>query len=150
MSTELDLPGTTYRYGVHRSLSPTELFFYVAVEEACKQLGVEDIEAVVAILCGQNWIPTRSKPMGATKGTSVASLVSRTFLDYDLKRKILPTLTNGSVRKLKVIMVRNIGTFIGRTVPVVGWVVVAHDVAMISVKSVQHYNRLVTPEDRIF
>lgn len=47
-------------------------------------------------------------------------------------------------------MVRNIGTFIGRTVPVVGWVVVAHDVAMISVKSIQHYNRLVTPEDRIF
>jgi hypothetical protein len=117
---------------------------------AGKQLGVDDIEAVVAILCGQDWIPTRTKPMGTTKGTSIASLVSRSLLNYDLKRKILPTLTNASVRKLKVILVRNIGTFVGRTVPVVGWVIVAHDVVTISIKSVQHYNRLVKPEDRIF
>nr|WP_245643802.1 hypothetical protein [Paraburkholderia oxyphila] len=104
----------------------------------------------MAILCGQNWIPTRAKPNGVTKGTSVASLVSRKLLNYDLKRKILPTLTNASVKKLKVMMVRNVGTFVGRTVPVVGWAIVSHDVVMIGINSVQHYNRLVKREDRVF
>ncbi|QBR00309.1 STM2901 family protein [Paraburkholderia pallida] len=150
MSTDNAVSANVYQFGVHQNLSPSELFFYVAVEETCKQLGVDDVEAVVAILCGQNWISTRAKPNGATKGTSVASLVSRKLLNYDLKRKILPTLTNASVKKLKVMMVRNVGTFVGRTVPVVGWVIVSHDVAMIGINTVRHYNRLVKREDRVF
>jgi hypothetical protein len=139
-----------YRYGVHQNLTPAQLFFYVAVEETCEQLGVTDIEAVAAVLAGQNWLPTRTKPMGTTKGTSVASIVSRALLDYDLKRRILPTVTNMSVRKLKVLMVRNLGVFVGRTIPLVGWGILAHDVAVISARSIMHYNRLVKQQDRIF
>lgn len=142
--------GNLYRYGIHQNLPPAQLFFYVSLEEACNQLGVSDIEAVAAILAGQNWIPTRTKPLGTTKGTSVASIVSRALLDYDLKRKILPTVTNMSVRRLKVLMVRNLGVFVGRSIPLVGWGILAHDVGIISVRSVMHYNRLVKPEDRIF
>lgn len=47
-------------------------------------------------------------------------------------------------------MTRNIGKFVGRAVPVVGWAMAAHDAATISIRSVRHYNRLVKQEDRIF
>ncbi|MCA7923084.1 hypothetical protein LGM35_11385 [Burkholderia cenocepacia] len=140
----------TYAFGAHRDLTPMELFFLVFIDETCKELGVDDVAAVVAIVAGQNWMPTRAKPFGTTPGTSVASILSRKYLDYDLKKKILPTLTNASVKRLKFILVRNIGVFVGRAVPVVGWVIAAKDVTMISVRSVSRYNALVKPEDKVF
>ncbi|KVK77535.1 hypothetical protein WS90_23405 [Burkholderia cepacia] len=140
----------TYSFGTHRDLTPMELFFLVFIDETCKELGVDDVAAVVAIVAGQNWMPTRAKPFGTTPGTSVASILSRKYLDYDLKRKILPTLTNASVKRLKFILVRNIGVFVGRAVPVVGWVIAAKDVTMISIRSVSRYNALVKPEDKVF
>ncbi|WP_175776690.1 STM2901 family protein [Burkholderia anthina] len=140
----------TYDFGTHRDLTPMELFFLVFIDETCKKLGVDDVAAVVAIAAGQNWIPTRAKPFGTTPGTSVASILSRKYLDYDLKKKILPTLTNASVKRLRFILVRNIGVFVGRAVPVVGWVVAANDVTMISIHSVARYNALVKPEDKVF
>lgn len=127
-----------------------ELFFLIFIDETCKELGVDDVAAVVAIVAGQNWMPTRAKPFGTTPGTSVASILSRKYLDYDLKKKILPTLTNASVKRLKFILVRNIGVFVGRAVPVVGWVIAAKDVTMISIRSVSRYNALVKPEDKVF
>ncbi|WP_061172885.1 STM2901 family protein [Caballeronia pedi] len=139
----------TYGYGMHRNLTPSELLFLIAVDETCDELGVNDAVAVASILAGQNWLPTRVKPMGATPGTSVASKLSRRFLDYDIKWKILPTVTNGSVKQLKFLMARNIGKFVGRTVPVVGWAIAAHDAMAIGINSVRHYNRLVKQEDRI-
>ncbi|KVH30731.1 STM2901 family protein [Burkholderia cepacia] len=140
----------TYSFGTHRDLTPMELFFLAFIDETCKELGVDDVAAVVAIVAGQNWMPTRAKPFGTTPGTSVASILSRKYLDYDLKRKILPTLTNASVKRLKFILVRNIGVFVGRAVPVVGWVIAAKDVTMISIRSVSRYNALVKPEDKVF
>lgn len=140
----------TYSFGTHRDLTPMELFFLVFIDETCKELGVDDVAAVVAIVAGQNWMPTRAKPFGTTPGTSVASILSRKYLDYDLKKKILPTLTNASVKRLKFILVRNIGVFVGRAVPVVGWVIAAKDVTMISIRSVSRYNALVKPEDKVF
>jgi hypothetical protein len=101
----------TYDFGTHRDLTPMELFFLVFIDETCRELGVDDVAAVVAIVTGQNWMPTRAKPFGTTPGTSVASILSRKYLDYDLKKKILPTLTNASVKRLKFILVRNIGVF---------------------------------------
>ncbi|MET3214591.1 UNVERIFIED_ORG: hypothetical protein ABIC48_002335 [Burkholderia territorii] len=127
-----------------------ELFFLVFIDETCKELGVDDVAAVVAIVAGQNWMPTRAKPFCTTPGTSVASILSRKYLDYDLKKKILPTLTNASVKRLKFILVRNIGVFVGRAVPVVGWVIAAKDVTTISIRSVSRYNALVKPEDKVF
>ncbi|OED09245.1 STM2901 family protein [Burkholderia sp. A2] len=140
----------TYAFGTHRDLTPMELFFLVFIDETCKELGVDDVAAVVAIVAGQNWMPTRAKPFGTTPGTSVASILSRKYLDYDLKKKILPTLTNASVKRLKFILVRNIGVFVGRAVPVVGWVIAAKDVTTISIRSVSRYNALVKPEDKVF
>ncbi|MDN7429532.1 STM2901 family protein [Burkholderia sp. AU45388] len=140
----------TYAFGTHRDRTPMELFFLVFIDETCKELGVDDVAAVVAIVAGQNWMPTRAKPFGTTPGTSVASILSRKYLDYDLKKKILPTLTNASVKRLKFILVRNIGIFVGRAVPVVGWVIAAKDVTMISIRSVSRYNALVKPEDKVF
>ncbi|RQV12368.1 hypothetical protein DF018_35825 [Burkholderia cenocepacia] len=140
----------TYAFGTHRDLTPMELFFLIFIDETCKELGVDDVAAVVAIVAGQNWMPTRAKPFGTTPGTSVASILSRKYLDYDLKKKILPTLTNASVKRLKFILVRNIGVFVGRAVPVVGWVIAAKDVTMISIRSVLRYNALVKPEDKVF
>jgi hypothetical protein len=140
----------TYQYGIHQGLTQTELFFLIAVDETCDELGVNDAVAVATILAGQNWLPTRAKPMGATPGTSIASKLSRRFLDHDIKWKILPTVTNGSVKRLKILMTRNIGKFVGRAVPVVGWIIAARDVVTISNNSVRHYNRLVKEEDRIF
>ncbi|EDT44071.1 STM2901 family protein [Burkholderia ambifaria] len=140
----------TYDFGTHRDLTPMELFFLVFIDETCKELGVDDVAAVVAIVAGQNWMPTRAKPFGTTPGTSVASILSRKYLDYDLKKKILPTLTNASVKRLKFILVRNIGVFVGRAVPVVGWVIAANNVTTISIRSVSRYNALVKPEDKVF
>ncbi|WP_414142871.1 STM2901 family protein [Burkholderia cepacia] len=144
------MTNNTYSFGTHRDLTPMELFFLVFIDETCKELGVDDVAAVVAIVAGQNWMPTRAKPFGTTPGTSVASILSRKYLDYDLKKKILPTLTNASVKRLKFILVRNIGVFVGRAVPVVGWVIAAKDVTMISIRSVSRYNALVKPEDKVF
>lgn len=140
----------TYDFGTHRDLTPMELFFLVFIDETCRELGVDDVAAVVAIVTGQNWMPTRAKPFGTTPGTSVASISSRKYLDYDLKKKILPTLTNASVKRLKFILVRNIGVFVGRAVPVVGWVIAANNVTTISIRSVSRYNALVKPEDKVF
>lgn len=140
----------TYDFGTHRDLTPMELFFLVFIDETCRELGVDDVAAVVAIVTGQNWMPTRAKPFGTTPGTSVASILSRKYLDYDLKKKILPTLTNASVKRLKFILVRTIGVFVGRAVPVVGWVIAANNVTTISIRSVSRYNALVKPEDKVF
>jgi hypothetical protein len=139
----------TYNYEGHKGLTSQGLFFCVMVEETCKALGVEDIAGLIAILAGQPLLPTRGKFGGATKGTSIASRVSRALFDYDFERNILPTLTNKSILKLRFRMVNNLGVFIGRWTPMVGWAVTAYDVVKISVLTILHYNQLVKPEDQI-
>ena len=139
----------TYNYEQHKNLTPQALFFCVMAEETCKALGVEDIAAVIAILAGQPVLPTRGKFGGATKGTSIASKVSRALFDNDFERNILPTLTNQSILTLRFRMVNNLGVFIGRWTPMVGWAIAAYDVVKISVLTILHYNQLVKPEDQI-
>lgn len=99
----------TYSFGLHTQLSPNELLFYVFIDETCKEFGVDDVSAAAAALTGRNRIPTRTKPSGATKQTSVASIVGRRSLNCDLKRKILPTLNNQSIKALNTLMTKNIG-----------------------------------------
>lgn len=139
----------TYNYEEHKNLTPQGLFFCVMVEETCKALGVEDIAAVIAILAGQPVLSTRGKFGGATRGTSIASKVSRALFDYDFERNILPTLTNKSILTLRLRMVNNLGVFIGRGTPVVGWAVTLYDAVKISVLTILHYNQLVKPEDQL-
>ena len=138
-----------YHYKDLTNLSSTELFFWIAVDKTMEQLGVSDIAAVFAILAGQPIIPTRVKPRGATKNTSVASIISRRFLQNEMRVR-LPTFTNVSLRTLRPAMTNNLGAFVGRTVPVVGWVILAYDVTQIMKKTVITYNLLVMPEDRLF
>ncbi len=128
---------------------PNELLFYVFIDETCKEFGVDDVSAAAAVLAGQNWIPTRAKPRGATKGTSLASIMGRRYLNYDLKRKILPTVTNESLKTLRILMTKNIGKCVGRALPLVGYAVSAHNVASIKSRSVANYNRRVRTEDKV-
>jgi hypothetical protein len=96
------------------------------------------------------FLPTKRKPKGAAIGTSTASRVARRYLDFKIEKDILTTLTLGSVRRLKIVWTRNIGVFVGRAVPIVGEVILAYDVSVISYRSAVHYNhQLVNPEDRL-
>ncbi len=120
------MSGNTYAYGIHRNLTPPELFFLVFLDETSKQLGFDDLVATAAIIVGWPFLPTRRKPLGTTKGTSIASRIARKHLDFEIKQRILPTLTLQSVKKLRVLYTNNIGVFAGRATPVIGEVILAY------------------------
>jgi len=138
-----------YQYNHLTDLSCAELFFWIAVDKTMEQLGVSDVAAVAAVLAGQPVVPTRVKPRGTTKNTSVASIFSRRMLQTQMKWR-LPTFTNASLRTLRPVMTNNLGAFVGRTVPVVGWVFLGYDVVQIMRKTTITYNGLVRVEDRVF
>ncbi|WP_322046289.1 STM2901 family protein [Paraburkholderia sp. J67] len=140
---------TRYTYGERKNLTPQGLFFCVMVEEAVKALDIQQIGSVVAILAGQPFLPTRGKFGDATKGTSIASRVSRALFDYNFERQILPTLTNKSLLNMKFRMVNSLGVFIGRWTPYIGWAITVYDVVKIATLTVLHYNQLARPEDQI-
>ncbi|WP_260858850.1 STM2901 family protein [Paraburkholderia sp. BCC1885] len=140
----------TYWYSGHRDLSPVELFFFIAAQETCEQLGIDDIEGVILVLSGWPMLPTRGKFAGATKGTSVASVMSRSLFRFEFRRRLLPTLTLASIKSLRIILTRKLSVFIGRAVPGLGWVLLSRDAFMIVYHTVLKYNRLVKPEDRVF
>ncbi|MDA8445636.1 STM2901 family protein [Paracidovorax valerianellae] len=139
-----------YSFGIHEQLEPQELFFLVFVDTAAKHFGVEDIAALGAVVAGYPLLPTRTKFNGATRGTSIASVVARKALPFKLKYQILPTVTLKSMASLKILFVRNIGAFVGRTIPVIGVFMLAYDAYRISTESVRAYNALVKEEDRMF
>lgn len=151
MDTTEQLDGTYY-FNQLPNLTPQELLFWVLVDETQKQLGVQDIVAVAGLILGNNNIDVPGKPNSATPGTSVASLFFRKHFSYKFRRRILPTLTakSFSLRGLKIFWVNNLGAFIGRAVPVVGWVILANDVAQISFRTVHRYNLIVRQEDKIW
>jgi hypothetical protein len=138
----------TYTYNHQSDLSCSELFFWIVADKTLEQLGVQDIGAVFAILAGQPIVPTRAKIGGATKGTSLASLTARRVLNYDLKMR-LPMLTGSSLRTLRIALTKNLGAFVGRSVPVVGWIILANDVVHIMWNTVTTYNAVVMPQDRL-
>jgi len=137
-----------YCYNGMAGLSSGELFFWIMVDKTMNQLGVQDIAAVFAILAGQPILSTRGKFTGATKGTSAASVIARRTLNHDLKHRILPTITNGSIKRLRIIFTRNIGTFVGRAVPVVGWIILAKNVTIIGSQTISEYNQRVNNADQ--
>ncbi|WP_312274950.1 STM2901 family protein [Pseudescherichia sp.] len=151
MDTVEELNGTYYFNGLN-NLGAYELLFWVMVDETEKQLGVKDIIGVASIILGDNSIEVPGKPNTATRCTSHASLFFRKHLSYKFQKRILPTLTKKSfsLRKLKIFWVNNLGTFVGRTVPVLGWVILAVDVSMIGYHTVNRFNTIVRPEDKIW
>lgn len=151
MDTTEQLNGTYFYHGVP-NLTPQELLFWVLLDETQKQLGVQDIVAVANIILGNNNIDVPGKPLTSTPGTSVVSLFFRRHMSYKFRRRILPTLTlkSFSLRGLKIFWMNNLGAFVGRAVPVVGWIILANDVAQISFRTVHRYNMIVRPEDKIW
>ncbi|MGS0895363.1 STM2901 family protein [Burkholderia stagnalis] len=139
----------TYSYLNQQNLDRTELFFYIAADETCRQAGIDDVEAVILILSGLPILPTRAKPLGATKGTSVASVMSRSVFRYELKRKVLPTVTVQGITGLRVILTHRLAVFVGRAIPGIGWVLLAKDAFHIVRNTISRYNRIAKPEDRI-
>lgn len=139
-----------YSFGIHTNLTPVELFFFIGVDETMKELGIDEVVGVAMILAGQRFVPTRGKFAGAVKGTSYASIWSRRLLPYELKYKILPTFTSfKSALLLRVKMTREIGAFIGRGIPVVGWAITAGEAATVMYRTAVKYNQLAKPEDRL-
>lgn len=51
---------------------------------------------------------------------------------------------------MKIIMTHKTGTFAGRTVPVIGWAVMASDVGVIGWEPMNRYNTIVQAEDKIW
>ncbi|WP_241581389.1 STM2901 family protein [Rosenbergiella nectarea] len=149
MDTVEELNGTYFFDGLS-NLSPQELLFWVMIDEALKQLGIKDVVGVASIILGNNIIDVPGKPTTATCGTSPASIFFRKQLSYKFRTRVLPTLTKKSftLRGIKVFWVNNLGAFAGRAVP--GWSIMVADVAMISFHTVNRYNTIVRPEEKIW
>lgn len=77
--------------------------------------------------------------------------IPKLLRDYRLPFR-LPTWIQNPQNPLQIkrIMTHKLGTFVGRTIPVLGWTILAADVAEISWKSVVKYNRIANKDDRIW
>ncbi|MEC5319678.1 hypothetical protein VSX61_12130 [Brenneria populi subsp. brevivirga] len=139
-----------YFYGGLPGLSAQELLFWVLVDEVSEHFGAADILGAIAILSGMNTIDVPGKLSGARPGTSLASRASRRIFSRNkLMLPIrLPTIM-GYPPNIEVIMTKKLGTFVGRTIPVLGWTVLAGDIFMITYKTITHYNLIVDEDDRL-
>lgn len=137
-----------YRYGIHQNLRPVDLFVYVALDETQKQLGLDDLGAAAAVLLGQADVPAPGKFAGATAGTSVASLAARKLLPFKVAVR-LPMITGVGLSGVRIAFTRNLGAWVGRSIPVAGEIFLAVDAVLIMRNTVVAYNRLVKPEDRV-
>ena len=152
MDTVEELNGT-YFYAGRPNLTASELFFMIFCEQFANQLGVDDFASIVAIVSGMNTLSTRGKFAGATPGTSLASkgarkLLRNTKFPWGIE---LPTIVGGySPGSLKVIMTRKLSTFVGRAIPVVGWVILANDIAQITYHTLSKYNSVAKGDDKIW
>ncbi len=120
MDTVEELNGT-YFYKGYTQLTPQQLWWLITVDALREHLGISVADAVL-IASGQPWLPTRQKPGTATPGTSIASRLSRKYLDKPLSKGIrLPTLVGETPQRLHISYVNNWGKFIGRNVPWLGY-----------------------------
>lgn len=137
-----------YYFSGLSNLSPGELFFWVFLDETGKQIGVADLANLALIMLGQPMKATHAKPLNATPGTSILSYHLRQWLNIEVKQ--WRTLTNGSIRRLKFSYVSNLGAFVGRWIPFVGWVILADDVVTIAYKATNRYNTIANEKDRLW
>jgi hypothetical protein len=149
MDTVEELNGTYFYKGID-NISAGELFFWLFLDKTNEQFGgVSDLLALSCIVLGLPIIKTRAKPWGATPGTSIASKYLRRYLNVNLPIR-LPTLTEASLDTLKPSMTKNLGAFVGRGLPVIGWVILASDVSQIVYKTVRDYNIIAHEKDRLW
>jgi len=138
-----------YNYKDLSHITREELFSWIFIDKILEQFGGVDIAAAAAIISGQPFIPTRAKFKGATPGTSPASVVSRKFLNKEMPFR-LPTITGKSLRTLRIAFTKNLGAWVGRSVPIVGWLVLAYDVQEIIRKTLLAYNKLAKEGDKLW
>lgn len=147
MDTTEEFNGTYFFKGL-TNLTAGELFFFVFLEEAQKQLGTDDIAALALIILGQPTQSTRGKPAQATPGTSILSENLRRWLKFRVNR--WPTLTNQSIRHLRFSYVTNLGAFAGRWIPILGVIFIMNEVLRIGFNALNTYNRIARGSDRIW
>jgi len=148
VDTVEELNGTYFYKGIC-NISSGELFFWIFLDKIDEQFGgVEDIVAMSCIILGLPIIKTRGKPWGTTAGTSIASIYAREYININLPIQ-LPTLTNASLNVLKPMWVNNLGAFVGRTIPLIGWFLIASDFVQIVYKTVATYNKIAHEKDRV-
>lgn len=76
------------------------------------------------IALGQPWLPKRCITPGSTPGASIApKALSKLPLNSPVR---LPTLAINSSR-VSVVYTKSVGKFVGRWIPIAGWVLVAYD-----------------------
>lgn len=51
---------------------------------------------------------------------------------------------------MRIILTRKMGTFVGRAVPVVGWIIIAKDITEIAFRSVTVYNSMARGNDKLW
>lgn len=152
MDTIEELNGT-YFYAGRSNLTASELLFIIFCEKTAEHFGIEDVGALAALLGGINNQTTRTKPRDAIEGTSIISKKVRKFFGnkmfpFGIK---LPTWIGGYTPwTVKRKMVRKIGTFVGRTIPLIGEVILLGDVFKITYSSIRDYNRIVRGGDKIW
>ncbi|PLR37554.1 hypothetical protein CYR32_07005 [Chimaeribacter coloradensis] len=152
MDTVEELNGT-YFYAGKANLTASELFFMVFVMNTADHFGIKDIAAVVALYSGVNNQKTRTKPKGAKEGTSrVSKSMRRLFKTAKFPLGIkLPTWVGGYTPwTAERRMVAKISTFVGRTFPLVGEVILLADVSQITYCSVRDYNRIARDGDKLW
>jgi hypothetical protein len=148
MDTVEQLNGA-YFYDGTSNLTAGELFFWILVDTALDHFGSHDIAALVAALSGLNIISVPGKPSNATPGTSYASKFSRKVFRNKKLPFPLPSMI-GYPPNAKMIMTNKLGTFVGRGIPVVGYVILATDVATIIYKATNHYNLIANSKDQLW
>ena len=140
-------------YAGRSNLTASQLLFMIFCENTANQLGVRDFEAIVAIVAGLNISPVSGKFANAIPNTSYASRGARWFFgNARFPRGIrLSSVVGGyPPRKLSIIMVNKIGTFVGRAVPVVGWIILASDVSEISWRTLKEFNHIARGNDKLW
>lgn len=139
----------TYFYGGLSNLTPQQLWWAITIAVVSDHLGISAIDAAL-VISGQPILPTRGKPRGATPGTSIASKYISTWLNYKLPRGMtLPTLTGKTITSLHFSSSNNLGRFVGRNVPWLGWAMTFTTIYNIQRDVKATYNRVVSPKDRI-
>ena len=148
MDTTEELNGT-YFYGGLTNLSAGELYFWIAIDVTAEHFsGAKDVLAAAAIYSGQNSIKVSGKFKNATPGTSWASQRSRKLLrGYQIPFR-LPTIV-GNPMEMKLIMTHKLATFVGRAIPVIGWIVLVTDLGQIAWETTTRYNRIVDSKDSL-
>jgi hypothetical protein len=138
-----------YDYKDLKYLTKGELFFWIVVDTTLEEFGSGDLLASVAIIAGLPLLQTRQKFAGATKGTSIASVMSRKLIRTRLKFR-LHTITSSSFKTFKPKYTNHLGAFIGRAIPVLGWIFTLYNLEEIMRKSLLKYNAIVIEKDKLW